>query len=58
MDTDREELLRHFMIVEQRKPALQSVVQAYLHAQMLYHQQCLLSADNALASIAGAKGAN
>lgn len=52
MDADREELLRHFMIVEQRKPALQTVVQSYLNAQLQYHQQCLLSCDNALASIA------
>eukprot|EP00282_Hemiselmis_andersenii_P021233 CAMPEP_0172036414 /NCGR_PEP_ID=MMETSP1041-20130122/22155_1 /TAXON_ID=464988 /ORGANISM="Hemiselmis andersenii, Strain CCMP439" /LENGTH=364 /DNA_ID=CAMNT_0012693649 /DNA_START=37 /DNA_END=1126 /DNA_ORIENTATION=+ len=49
MEADRDELLRHFMTVEQRKPALQTVVQAYLQAQLQYHQQCLLSADNAIA---------
>eukprot|EP00285_Hemiselmis_virescens_P008695 CAMPEP_0173384446 /NCGR_PEP_ID=MMETSP1356-20130122/7014_1 /TAXON_ID=77927 ORGANISM="Hemiselmis virescens, Strain PCC157" /NCGR_SAMPLE_ID=MMETSP1356 /ASSEMBLY_ACC=CAM_ASM_000847 /LENGTH=290 /DNA_ID=CAMNT_0014339793 /DNA_START=45 /DNA_END=917 /DNA_ORIENTATION=- len=54
MDTDREELLKHFMGVEQRKPALQSVVQAYLHAQLQYHQQCLMSAEHAIAAVGGA----
>jgi len=54
MEADRDELLRHFMTVEQRKPALQTVVQAYLQAQLQYHQQCLLSADNAIAALASA----
>uniref|UniRef100_A0A7S0W645 BAR domain-containing protein n=1 Tax=Hemiselmis tepida TaxID=464990 RepID=A0A7S0W645_9CRYP len=54
MEGDREELLRQFMAVEQRKPALQTVVQAYLQAQLQYHQQCLLSADNAIAALGNA----
>jgi len=51
MEEAREELLRQFMVVEQRKPALQTVLQSYLQAQLQYHQQCLLSCDNALTSI-------
>mmetsp|Transcript_9582 Transcript_9582/g.22716 ORF Transcript_9582/g.22716 Transcript_9582/m.22716 type:complete len:296 (-) Transcript_9582:280-1167(-) len=53
MTTDREELMKLFMVAEQQKPALQSSVHTYLQAQLQYHRECAQSADKAMAALSG-----
>ncbi|EKX46828.1 hypothetical protein GUITHDRAFT_107186 [Guillardia theta CCMP2712] len=49
----RDELMRLFMNVEQKKPLLQSAVQTFLQAQMQFHEDCLKSTEEALVQCKG-----
>lgn len=51
LEVKREELMRTFMVAEQRKPTLQMSLHSYLQAQLEYHQQCAISAEKILKSV-------
>ena len=51
LEEKREELMRTFMVAEQRKPTLQMSLHSYLQAQVEYHQQCAISAEKILQSV-------
>ena len=54
LEEKREELMRSFMVAEQRKPTLQMSLHSYLQAQLEYHQQCAISAEKTLSSLSSA----
>ena len=54
LEAKRDELMRAFMVAEQRKPTLQTSLHTYLQAQLAYHRQCAESSQTALDALGDA----